>query len=105
MAVIYRCDVCGTETRAYRSLTFKRSVIAHGQVTAPEAILSLDVCSNECELQAATELLQKLSKASSVDEQGRPFRAPPPVQADPDPGPPPASPPFQTWDQIANARR
>jgi hypothetical protein len=97
MAVIYRCDLCGKETKSFRSLTFKRSVIAHGQVVPGEAIQTLDVCSDLCELQAATELLRRLSKSSSVDENGRVST---PKE---DPGPP--SPPGRTWADLSDHRR
>lgn len=66
MAVLYRCDVCGKETASFWSLTFKRSKIV-GSAVVEDRVKSLDVCGAECEQQAASELLRRLSPHASVD--------------------------------------
>lgn len=63
--IVYRCDVCGRDVRTFRCLKFERSVIAGGTVVTAK-VDSLDVCSDACEMQAATRLLNRLSSASSV---------------------------------------
>ena len=97
MAVVYRGDICRKESLDFRALTFTRTVIRHGQIAQPEQRYTLDCCSDECELTAATRLLQKLSRASSVDEQGRPFQS----SSSGDPGPTPR----KSWEHLSDHRR
>jgi hypothetical protein len=68
MAVLYRCDICGREVTAFRSLKMDRIGIQFGQ-SQILATKTIDICSDACEIQAAIELLKVLTKATTVQAQ------------------------------------
>lgn len=65
--IIFRCDICKTETSHYRNLALTRKLISDQNIVQETKPFSFDVCSEKCEQDAFKKILSNFVRYENTE--------------------------------------